>query len=184
MPAKASIPASFRVDWDTERVTCPRGQHSTSWTLSNRYAEADFRRIHVQFDRHDCAACPARTLCTKSPRAPRKLVLQPQAEQEALRQARDFIGTEAWSALYRERAGIEGTLSQGIRSLGLRQTRYRGLAKTSLQNTAIGAAINVSRVVDWLDAKPRAATRQPRFTRLAANFDFATSIKAVVARSR
>ena len=68
----------------------------------------------------------------------------------------------------RERAGIEGTLSQGIRASGLRQTRYRGLAKTSLQNTAIGAAINVVRVVDWLNGKPQAATRQARFARLAA----------------
>lgn len=82
--------------------------------------------------------------------------------------ARDFIGTEAWSALYRERAGIEGTMSQGIRASGLRQTRYRGLAKTSLQNTAIGAAINISRIVGWLDGKPQATTRQARFTRLAA----------------
>ena len=159
--------SQFQIDWDAERVTCPRGQHSTSWTLSNRYAEANFERIHVQFDRRDCAACRVRALCTKSPEAPRKLVLQPRAQQEALRQARAFIGSEAWSALYRERAGIEGTLSQGIRSLGLRQTRYRGLAKTSLQNTAIGAAINVTRVVNWLDCKPRAPTRQPRFTRLA-----------------
>lgn len=160
--------SQFQVNWDAERVTCPRGQHSTSWTLSNRYAEADFRRIHVQFDQRDCAACLVRTLCTKSPKAPRKLVLQPQAEQEALRQARDFIGSEAWSALCRERAGIEGTLSQATRSLGLRQIRYRGFAKTSLQNTAIGAAINVARVVDWLNGKPRAATRQARFAKLAA----------------
>ena len=160
--------SQFQVNWDAERVTCPQGQHSTSWTLSNRYAEADFRRIHVQFDRRDCAACPVRALCTKSPKAPRKLVLQPRAQQEALRQARNFVGSEAWSALYRERAGIEGTLSQGIRVAGLRQIRYRGLAKTSLQNTAIGAAINVARVVDWLNTKPRTATRQARFARLAA----------------
>ena len=158
--------SQFQVDWDAEQVTCPRGQHSVYWKLAS--TPSPLAKIHVQFDRRACAACPARALCTKSPKAPRKLVLQPQAEQEALRQAREFIGTEAWSALYRERAGIEGTLSQAIRASGLRQTRYRGLAKTSLQNTAIGAAINVARVVSWLDGKPRASTRQPRFTRLAA----------------
>jgi transposase len=158
--------SQFQVDWEAERVTCPREQHSSSWRLTNRYA--DFERIQVQFAAHDCNACPAKALCTKSAHLPRRLVLQPQAQQEALRQAREFIGTEAWSALYRERAGSEATLSQGIRSSGLRQTRYRGLAKTSLQNTAIGAAINVSRVISWLDSKPRASTRQPRFTRLTA----------------
>jgi len=158
--------SQFQVDWSTQTVTCPRGQRSAYWKPATK--PSPLKKIHVQFDRRDCAACPVRALCTKSPKAPRKLVLQPQAEQEALRQARDFIGTEAWSSLYRERAGIEGTLSQAIRASGLRQTRYRGLAKTSLQNTAIGAAINVSRVVNWLDRKPQAATRQPRFTRLAA----------------
>lgn len=156
----------FQVDWDTQTVTCPQGQHSVYWKLASK--PSPLEKIHVQFDRRTCAACPVRSLCTKSPKAPRKLVLQPQAEQEALCLARDFIGTEAWSALYRERAGIEGTLSQGIRSSGLRQTRYRGLAKTSVQNTAIGAAINVSRIVNWLDGKSQASTRQPRFIRLAA----------------
>jgi transposase len=158
--------SQFQVDWETQTVTCPRGQRSVYWKLATK--PSPLKKIHVQFDRRDCSACPVRALCTKSPKAPRKLVLQPQAEQEALRQARDFVGTEAWSGLYRERAGIEGTLSQAIHASGLRQTRYRGLAKTSLQNTAIGAAINVSRVVNWLDGKPQAATRQPRFTRLAA----------------
>ncbi|MDQ3398715.1 MAG: IS1182 family transposase [Deinococcota bacterium] len=158
--------SQFQVDWATQTVTCPRGQHSVYWKLTSRSAHPD--KIYVKFDRHDCNTCAAKALCTKSPDRPRQLVLQPEAQQEALRQARDFIGTEAWSTLYRERAGIEGTLAQGIRSSGLRQTRYRGLAKTSLQNTAIGAAINIARVVSWLDGKPQAATRQPRFTRLAA----------------
>jgi transposase len=158
--------SQFQVDWQAERVTCPRGHHSTSWSSTNRYT--DLERIQVKFAARDCNACSTKALCTKSVHLPRRLVLQPQAQQEALRQAREFIGTEGWSALYRKRAGIEGTLSQGIRSSGLRQTRYRGLAKTSLQNTAIGAAINVVRVVDWLNDKPQAATRQARFAKLAA----------------
>ena len=158
--------SQFQVEWQAKRVTCPRGRHSTSWMLTNRYA--DFERIQVKFAARDCNTCPVKALCNKSAHLPRRLVLQPQAQQEALRQAREFIGTESWSTLYRERAGIEGTLAQGIRSSGLRQTRYRGLAKTSLQSTAIAAAINVSRVVNWLNGKPRASTRQARFTRLAA----------------
>src|SRR5262249_7567726 len=31
--------------------------------------------------------------------------------------------------LYKRRAGVEGTLSQGVRAFGLRRTRYWGLAK-------------------------------------------------------
>ena len=39
--------------------------------------------------------------------------------------------------------GIEGTISQAVRAFGLRQTRYRELAKTHLQNLAIAAAMNI-----------------------------------------
>ena len=65
------------------------------------------------------------------------------------------------------RAGIEGTLSQGVRAFGLRFCRYRSLAKTHLQNIATAAAINMDRIVAWLDDIPHAKTRTSRFARLA-----------------
>ena len=65
------------------------------------------------------------------------------------------------------RAGIEGTLSQGVRAFGMRRTRYRGLDKTHLQNVAIASAINVDRLVAWFDGQPRATTRTSRFAMLA-----------------
>ena len=46
-------------------------------------------------------------------------------------------------------------MSQGVRAFGLRQVRYRGLKKTSLQHACIGAVINPIRVVDWISDKPR-----------------------------
>ena len=68
---------------------------------------------------------------------------------------------------HRVRAGIEGTLSQGVRNFGMRRSRYVGLAKTGLQQACIAAAMNVSRIVNWLEQKPRAKTRMTRFTTLA-----------------
>jgi transposase len=62
---------------------------------------------------------------------------------------------------------VEGTLSQGVRAFGLRQTRYRGLEKTHLQHMATAAAINVDRIVAWLEERPRATTRISRFAALA-----------------
>ena len=53
------------------------------------------------------------------------------------------------------------------RAFGLRRTRYRGLAKTHLQHVATAAAINVDRIVAWLDERPRATTRTSRFAALA-----------------
>ena len=55
---------------------------------------------------------------------------------------------------YALRAGIEGTLSQGVRAFDLRRSRYIGLAKTHLQHILIAVAINVVRVVSWL-TEPR-----------------------------
>jgi transposase len=49
----------------------------------------------------------------------------------------------------------------------LRRTRYRGLPKTHLQHVTIAAAINVDRIVAWLDKRPRATTRTSRFAALA-----------------
>ena len=65
------------------------------------------------------------------------------------------------------RAGIESTLSQGVRAFGMRRSRYIGLAKTGLQQVCTATAMNVSRVVTWLDGTPRAKTRVTRFATLA-----------------
>jgi transposase len=70
--------------------------------------------------------------------------------------------------LYRLRAGVEGTISQGVRAFGLRQARYRGLAKTHLQGVATAAAINLARMDDWLSGHVPAKTRISRFAHLAA----------------
>jgi hypothetical protein len=66
------------------------------------------------------------------------------------------------------RAGVERTLSQGVRGFGLRRCRYIGLDKARLQHVATAAAINVSRISDWFGNVPRAATRTSPFARLVA----------------
>ena len=73
----------------------------------------------------------------------------------------------AWKRGYRVRDGIESTLSQGVRAFGMRRSRYIGLAKTELQQVCTAAAMNVSRIVNWLDGRPRAKTRVTRFAALA-----------------
>jgi transposase len=81
---------------------------------------------------------------------------------------RRFLDSEEGRRTYARRSGIEGTISQGVRSFGLRRARYRGEAKTHLQHVATAAAINVSRISDWLDGEPREGTRTSCFARLAA----------------
>ena len=96
------------------------------------------------------------------------MTLRPREQHEALQAARLRQETVEWKAEYAVRAGVERTLSQGIREFGLRRFRYIGLAKARLQHVATVAAINVARVSAWLEGVPRAATRTSRFARLAA----------------
>lgn len=75
---------------------------------------------------------------------------------------------ELWKTHYACRAGIEGTLSQGVRSFGLRRCRYLGQAKTHLQHVCTAAAMNLVRVDAWLRGQPRARTRQSQVAALLA----------------
>jgi transposase len=158
--------AHFRVDWDARVVTCPRGNTRVRW------CEMETARgrtmVHVDFAAADCTPCPARAHCTRAKVRARSLTLQARAEHEAIQTARQRQETAEFAAQYAPRAGVEGTLSQGIRAFGLRHARYRGLAKTHLQHVATAAAINVVRLADWLNGIPRADTRCSRFAALAA----------------
>jgi transposase len=156
----------FEVDWERERVRCPRGKLSSAW--SRQVGQAGAPYVSVWFRRTDCAACAARPLCTRAGHQARHLKLPPRAEHEALRAARERLATKEGRRCYARRAGIEGTLSQGVRAFGLRRSRYRGLARTHLQHVATAAALNLERLAAWFRAVPRAATRTSRFAALAA----------------
>ena len=73
---------------------------------------------------------------------------------------------ELWKTQYACRAGIEGTLSQGVRHFGLRRCRYPRQAKTHLQHVLTAAAINLVRVDARLRDQPRAQTRQSQLATL------------------
>jgi transposase len=77
------------------------------------------------------------------------------------------VKTDEFKKRYQKRAGVEGTISQGVRSCGLRRTRYVGLAKAHLQNILTAAAIDLARFFSWVSDHPIASTRQSRFASLA-----------------
>ena len=106
-------------------------------------------------------------MCTATKAARRHVYFHPRAEYDALNAARVRMRDPAWKERYHARAGVEGTLSQGVRAFGMRRSRYIGLAKTGLQQVCIAAAMNVSRIVNWLDGRPRAQTRVTPFAALA-----------------
>lgn len=155
----------FRIDWDRKEVTCPQGKTSVAWRVARD--ETGAPRIHARFSRADCGACVARALCTPAKEARRAVYFHLREEYEALNAARARMLDPAWKTRYHVRAGIEGTLSQGVRAFGLRRSRYIGLAKTGLQEVCIAVGMNVGRAVHWLDGRPRAKTRVTRFGTLA-----------------
>jgi transposase len=155
----------FAVDWDQQQVRCPQGHLSVAWWEHG--GGQGSRPIIVEFDKHTCEMCPVRPCCTRAKHTGRRLRLPPQDQYEALHAAQTWSASEAGQQLYKRRAGVEGTLSQGVRAFGLRRTRYWGVAKTHLQHVAIAAAINIDRIVAWLEERPRAQTRTSRFAALA-----------------
>jgi len=157
--------SQFIIDWDAHTVTCPQGQTSTTWTPGDdQWGNAG---INVKFSRPVCRACNFRSLCTRSKTDPRFIRLRPQAEHQAIQSIRQEQHTDEWKERYNTRAGVEGTLSQGIRAFGLRRTRYLGLAKSRLQHLLTAVGMNIVRMVAWLRGIPHAKTRTSRFAALA-----------------
>jgi transposase len=156
----------FSIDWQAKSATCPQGNTSQKWTVKQDRTVTEV--IRIQFGKQDCLACPCRSQCTTALTNPRQLVVRPQAQFEAIQLARQRQHTQEFKARYAIRAGIEGTISQGVRAFDLRQARYLGLTKTHVQHIATATAINVARLLAWLQGVPFSKTRTSRFAALAA----------------
>lgn len=157
--------ADFRIDWDRQQATCPQGHTSISWTPA-----IDKRTNHVvkiKFSGRDCQPCPCREFCTRSRKYPRRAItVRARDEYHALRDARQREETRDFATAYARRAGIEGTLSRGVRTCRLRRTRYVGQAKTHLGHVLTAAGLNFLRLGEWFSDRPRARTRRSPFAKL------------------
>ncbi|HVC79754.1 MAG TPA: IS1182 family transposase [Chloroflexota bacterium] len=154
----------FAIDWRTRTAICPRGQHSVAWkTNRDRHGEPVIR---IEFAQATCLACPVRARCTRAATYPRTLSLRPRPEFEALRAARARQRTDDFMTRYKQRAGIEGTLSQAVRAFDLRHARYVGQPKTHLQHVLTAVALNVVRLCAWFGGIPRSQTRVSPFASL------------------
>ena len=158
----------FTIDWDNKQATCPEGQVSRYWdTLrDNRGTQV----LKIKFASKTCRVCPKRSECIRSQaKAPRRtLTVRLQEQHEALQQARKRMLTKEYAREYARRAGIEGTLSRGVRTCGMRCSRYVGLAKVHLGNVLTALAINVLRLGEWLSEAPQRKPRQSPFSKLIA----------------
>jgi transposase len=155
---------AFTIDWENRTVTCPQGHTSNPWTMRDHRRNHELTR--VKFKRVECEPCPVHDLCTTHPR--RTLSFHEETVFKAVQCRKEEQHTDDWLKRYGKRAGVEGTVSQCVFALGMRRSRYRGLAKTHLQFVLTAAAMNLTRVVNWLNDKPRSETRFTQFGQLAA----------------
>jgi transposase len=158
---------AFVLDWEAQQAHCPQGHTSVKWTPGHDVSGDPVFRI--RFDKATCRACPTRQVCTAAKDAPRQLTVRPRAHHEAMQAARQRQETPEFKEKYALRSGVESSLSQGIRRFDVRQSRYRGLARTHLQQLLTATAMNIVRVIAWLKGEPLGERRrQPgHFARLA-----------------
>src|SRR5262245_47256382 len=158
---------AFMIDWEAQQAHCPQGHTSVHWRPGHNVSGDPV--IRIRFDGATCRACPARRECTSAQAAPRQLTISLRVHHEALQAARQRQETPPFKAQYTLRAGVESSLSQGMRRFNLRRSRYLGLARTHLQHLLTATAMNLVRVIAWLRGEPLGERRRPpgHFAQLA-----------------
>lgn len=156
----------FQVDWHTQRVSCPHGKFSS--LLRPGVDRRGNAVLYAAFRRNDCSSCDSLSQCTSAASRRRTVTVKPQPLYDTLTAARERQQTQPFKAQYQQRAGVEGTISQGVRAFGLRRCRYRGEAKTRLQQVAIAAAMNLVRLGAWFTGSEPGKTRKSIFARTMA----------------
>lgn len=157
--------AQFVLDWEQQRATCPQGKASVPWlTRQDRHGNT---AIQIRFAQATCASCPVRARCVQSATEPRVLLVRDRAHYEVLQAARQRQATELFKTEYARRAGMEGTISQGVHLGDLRRSRYMGEAKTRLMHLLLAAAMTFIRVAAWLAEVPRSRTKPSAFAALS-----------------
>jgi transposase len=138
----------FLIDWEQECTTCPAGKTSIGWTpaVDNRGNAV----IKVKFATKDGQRGDRLAQCRRSKtRYPRRTPIRPQPCYQALQVARQCEATAACQAEYTRRAGIEGTISRGIRCTRLRRTRYIGLARVFRGHILTAVGLNGLHLSEW-----------------------------------
>ncbi len=156
--------AQFVIGWEAQCATCPQGKTSVGWVeRQDRQGRAS---VQIKFAPAECQACPVRDKCTRSASGARWLQIRDREHHEVLQAARQRQRSELFQAAYAQRAGIEGTISEGVQVGDLRRSRYRGAAKTRLLHLLLAAGMNFMRVARWLAEVPRSRARPSAFAAL------------------
>ncbi len=144
----------FRIDTAAGTVTCPAGVTTTDAKREKDHKGRVGRRF--SFAAEACAVCPLRERCVKGERAGRSIFVSPHEDRiAAARAAQDEPVTKA---LLRRRSKVERKIDH-LQDLGMRQARYRGRRKTTLQALLAATVANFKRlcVLGAFDTTPAIA---------------------------
>jgi hypothetical protein len=132
---------AFDVSIRERRAICPAGQASTQCSR----LEENTGKVNYRFEWNNdlCGACPLRKRCVGRNQAHRTLLLG--EYHERIQERRRAMTAPEFKVQMHPRNGIEGTISELKRGYGLGRSRYRGLAKTTLQHYLVAAACNLKR---------------------------------------
>jgi transposase len=157
--------AGFTLDFDSEQARCPQDEISTWW---NAVSQRGIDAIVIKFAAGTCRPCPVRKQCTRStsPKYGRQLTVPPRGVHHAQQTARATQNTTDWQARYALRAGVEGTIRQGVAVTGMRRARYRGLPKTRLEHVYSAVALNLIRLDAYWNGHALDRTRTSHLARL------------------
>jgi transposase len=130
----------FDIDMNTLKAVCPAGKESLEGRVTKR------GRIRIMFNRATCKECAFYQECVDTARdKARKLTVQP--DYDYVRERRELQETAAFRDEMKVRAQVEGTISEGVRFMGLRNAKYKGEDGHEAQFYMTGAALNVKRLI-------------------------------------
>jgi transposase len=159
--------SQFHIDWDHQAVTCLQGEQGSAWHHGKDATGESV--VQVWFAQPICQACLLRRPCTTAQATGRSMMLRfPSERHDMLQAAQARQQTPGFHDVCRARCGVEGTFAQTTRITCPRRARYIGQCTTHLQHLFTAVAINILRLVCWLEEAPFAKTRTSRFAALAA----------------
>src|SRR5216684_121857 len=109
---------AFAIDFDAQQATCPQGHPSSSWSPA---AQRGTATIVITFPKAACKPCPVRDQCTTSAAGRRQLTVHPRDVHQAQLAARTAQDTQDFQARYALRAGVDGTIHQGVAVTAIRR---------------------------------------------------------------
>lgn len=137
----------FDIDIQNESATCPAGKHSVRWSPVSDTKGVAYRASFGE----QCRDCPFFNAehCTSNPSGRR---LDISRYHDELQKRRHEMQDPDFKTDMHTRHGIEGTLSELVRTHGLRQARYRGQTKMQFQAYFTAVAFNLKHLATACDA--------------------------------